>query len=69
MVAQKLAGGEETPQEAIQAAAACLLHLKEDWIYPYYRDTLLCLGLQMSPQNILRGLRQFEGMKKNTQNS
>jgi len=41
--------------ESVQAAAALLLNLKKDWIYPYYRDTVLCLGLQMSPQNILRG--------------
>lgn len=41
--------------EAVQAAASLLLKSGNDWIYPYYRDQVLCLGLDMSPKNILRG--------------
>ena len=47
--------------EAIQAAVALLLNVKKDWIYPYYRDLALCLGLGMSIRDILLG---FLGKKK-----
>ena len=33
--------------EAVQSAAAMLLNIGKDWIYPYYRDQVLCLGLKM----------------------
>merc|ERR1712110_117504 len=41
--------------ETIQAASALLLNIGKDWLFPYYRDQVLCLGLNMSVKNILRG--------------
>ena len=34
--------------EAAQLAAAEVMRPTEDWIYPYYRDSALCLGLGMT---------------------
>ncbi len=39
--------------EAIQVAAAECLRVGTDWIYPYYRDRALCLGLGVSPRDML----------------
>jgi 2-oxoisovalerate dehydrogenase E1 component len=39
--------------EAISAAAATVLKPRHDWIYPYYRDRALVLGLGVSPLDML----------------
>lgn len=41
--------------EAVQAAASMLLETGKDWLYPYYRDQVLCLGLKMPVKDVLRG--------------
>jgi 2-oxoisovalerate dehydrogenase E1 component len=41
--------------EAVQSAMAMLLNIGQDWIYPYYRDQVLCLGLKMPIKALLQG--------------
>jgi len=41
--------------EIVQAAMALSLDNQKDWVYPYYRDQALCLGLDMSIKELLLG--------------
>jgi 2-oxoisovalerate dehydrogenase E1 component len=41
--------------EAIQVATAFALTKKRDWLFPYYRDQALCLGMGESPSECLLG--------------
>lgn len=39
--------------EGIQVAAAKVFRAGQDWLYPYYRDMALVVGLGMTPEEIL----------------
>jgi len=39
--------------EAVQAAAAMVVRPGYDWVFPYYRDRALCLGLGITPEMML----------------
>jgi 2-oxoisovalerate dehydrogenase E1 component len=47
--------------EAIQAAAALALDPARDFLFPYYRDQTLCLGMGMTPLDCLLGFLAREG--------
>ncbi|MEI6806666.1 MAG: thiamine pyrophosphate-dependent enzyme, partial [Myxococcaceae bacterium] len=47
--------------EAIQAAAALCLESKRDYVFPYYRDQALILGMGMSALDCLLGFLGKEG--------
>ncbi len=47
--------------EAAQLAAASALRPGEDWVFPYYRDAALCLGLGMTEQEQLLSSLAREG--------
>jgi 2-oxoisovalerate dehydrogenase E1 component len=40
--------------EAVQVAAAMLMRPGVDWLFPYYRDRALCLGLGVTPLEMLQ---------------
>ncbi len=39
--------------EAVQVAAAQVFKPAKDWFYPYYRDMAICVGLGMTPRELL----------------
>jgi 2-oxoisovalerate dehydrogenase E1 component len=41
--------------EAVQAAIAALMRPGVDWLFPYYRDRALCLGLGVTPYEMFLG--------------
>src|SRR3989338_3754383 len=47
--------------EAVLVAAAFSLEKKRDFIFPYYRDQALCLGMGMTPLDCLLGFLGKEG--------
>lgn len=47
--------------EAVQVAAAMSLESKRDYVFPYYRDQALVLGMGMTPMDTLLGFLGKEG--------